>query len=672
MCGTAGAIDLTGNRRFPRERILAMTGALAHRGPDDEQVHLEPGLALGVRRLSVIDVAGGRQPLCNEDGQIWVAYEGEMFNYPELRPQLLQRGHILKTSCDTEAWVHLYEDHKEDVFNIAQGQFAVALWDRNNRTLLLGRDRAGIAPLFYTISDGWLLWASEIKALLASGLVDAQPDRLGLDYFFHFFAASNTRTCFQGVHSLPPGHYLNVRDGKTHLRQYWDLDFPDAGDERQFETPKAAAEELEELLRAAMRRRLAGEVPICSYLSGGLDSTMILGLATQERGGSVPSLTIGLNGSGPNDETGQAAESAELLGSSLTTVRMERGDIAEAYPELIRAAEHPVLDTSAACMIRLAQAAREQGYLVSVTGEGSDESLAGYVWFKIDQFARMTGRPLNPLLRKLSLSRMGGNRHRVPWFGTGGKRVAQQITWEMMAQSRELLYSDDMWSEIGDYQAYDELMLNRQRFQKWHPLNRSLYMAHRVMLSGMLLSAKGDRTLRNGSTEGRFPFLDETVVDFCAQLPPNYKLRGMKDKWLLRQVASNVLPRQIAKRPKTMFRADFSYNFLGPNRPAWVDQLLSPESLHATGYFNSEEVRKNRAAQLHLPRISFRRFVMDMGLMGVISTQLWHHTFMGGGLADLPAWSPRQQVGQSLAHDQSRVESARSDGDPSVISANVE
>src|SRR5262245_61296559 len=204
MCGIAGAIDLMGTRPFPQERILSMTRAIAHRGPDDEQVHLEPGLALGVRRLAIIDVAGGRQPLANETGDVWVAYEGELYDYPELRQRLLERGHRLATRCDTEAWVHLYEDHGEAVFDHARGQFAVALWDRRRRTLLLGRDRPGIAPLFYAQSEGWLLWASEVKALLASGLIDARPDPRAIDYFFNFFSLPATRTCFAGVTSLAP------------------------------------------------------------------------------------------------------------------------------------------------------------------------------------------------------------------------------------------------------------------------------------------------------------------------------------------------------------------------------------------------------------------------------------------------------------------------------------
>src|SRR3954463_14023686 len=181
MCGIAGAVDLTGNRTFPEARLLAMTAAIAHRGPDDEQVHIEPGIALGVRRLAIIDLAGGRQPVGNEDRTIWVAFNGELFEYPELRQELLSRGHTLTTRCDTEAWVHLYEDRGEAMFELARGQFAVSLWDRNNRTLILGRDRVGICPLYYAERDGWLLWGSEVKSLLASGLVEAAPDIKSID-----------------------------------------------------------------------------------------------------------------------------------------------------------------------------------------------------------------------------------------------------------------------------------------------------------------------------------------------------------------------------------------------------------------------------------------------------------------------------------------------------------
>lgn len=642
MCGIAGAIDLTGRRPFPRARVMAMTRSLAHRGPDDEQAHLEDGLALGARRLAFIDVAHGRQPMANENGTVWVAQEGELYEYPELRGDLIARGHVLKTRCDTEAWVHLYEDFGEDIFQHTRGQYAVSLWDRNTRTLLLGRDRAGIAPLFYAEADGWLLWASEIKALFASGLVAAKADRRGLDFFFNFFAISGARTCFEGVRQLAPGHYLRVRDGELALRRYADIDYPDEGAERHDLTAAAAAEELEMLLRDAIRRRLVGEAEVGTYLSGGLDSTTILGLSSQENGAPLQSFTISLDRSGPADEGAKARESADLIGSHLTTVRMTAEDICGAFPELMRAAESPILDTSCACMIRLAQAVRPAGCKTTLTGEGADEALAGYVWFKVDSAGVFPNRPIYRGLRDLFFGPIaGGDSGKLPPFAAiDGMRTAQQITYEMMGHSRNWLYSPGMWRTLEDYSPYDELGLDTARMRRWHPLNRSLYVANKVMLAGMLLAAKGDRPIRSASIEGRFPFLDERVVDFCAQLPPKFKLHGLTDKWLLREVARKTLPAPIANRRKTMFRANLSSLFLGAHGPPWVDQLLTEESLARTGYFDHAAVQRVRGLLDGMKWNPFRRTVLDMGLTGVITTQLWHHTFLGGGLADLPQWQP--------------------------------
>lgn len=625
---------------FPPDCITAMTGAIAHRGPDDEQVHFEPGLALGVRRLAIIDVEGGRQPISNERGDVWVAWEGELYDYPQLRTQLLGRGHVLRTHCDTEAWVHLYEDHGEGVFLKARGQFSTSLWDARTRSLYLARDRAGISPLFYTIQDGWLLWSSEIKGLLASGFVDPRPDPRGIDFFFNFFVLSNSRTCFEGIHSLPPGNFLKVQGEEVEIRQYWDLDFPDRGSERRFRSSDDAVDEYEQLLRGAIRRRLTAERPICAYISGGLDSTTILGLAAQENGRPLHAFTIALDGSGPTNERSQAEEAAALIGSPLTAVSMQPGDVAGMYPALIRGAEGPVLDTSAACTTRLAEVVRENGFVVSLTGEGADESLAGYIWFKVHRWVLATGKPFNDAMRRLLLSRLGGGKNRPPYGGIDGVRVAQQFSYEIMAQSREWLYSPDMWHQLQGYSPYEDLGFNAARMKRWHPLNQSLYAASKIMLPGMLLAAKGDRALRHASLEGRFPFLDERVVDFCSQLPPNYKLRGLTDKWLLRKVARRVLPAQIANRRKTMFRANLSSTFIGPQAPEWAKQLLSRDSLKATGMFSVEGVERATALQARLGRRSLRRFVLDMGLTGVVSTQLWSHMFCGGGLADLPTWSP--------------------------------
>jgi asparagine synthase (glutamine-hydrolysing) len=644
MCGIAGAVDLSGSREFPAQRLLNMTGAIAHRGPDDEQIHREPGIALGARRLSIVDLAGGRQPIANERGDVWVAFNGELFEYPELRAELLARGHTLATRCDTEAWVHLYEDLGEGMFAKARGQFAVSLWDRTNRTLILGRDRVGICPLYYAERDGWLLWGSEIKALLASRMVEAVPDPKGIDHLFSFFCAGTTRTFFAGVKSLAPGHYLRIKDGRVEIHKYWDLDFPDAGQERRLDDPAPLVDEFEGLLRQAVERRLRGDVPVVSYISGGLDSTVVLGLSSRHRGEAIPSFTIGLDRAGP-DERPQSAEAAEVLGSRLTTVTMDKGKIASAFPELTLAAEGPILDTSCAALMRLAAAVHEQGYKVALTGEGADEALAGYVWFKTQKVRDAVRDRFGPFLPRLAHKLMlaavgGGSAHRPPVQATHGVRTAQQDLYDLVAQARATLYTDSMWSRLGDHNPYSDLSLTNDRISRWHPLNQSLYVGYKVMLAGLLMISKGDRIAMHSSVETRYPFLDDDVIAFCAGIDPSYKLHGMTEKWILRKVAGKTLPAQIANRPKTMFRASLAKTFLGPARPPWVDQLLSPESLRATGYFDPKRVAHERWLQTLLPRITARRFVFDVGLTCVVTTQLWHHLFCGGGLCDLPVWTP--------------------------------
>jgi asparagine synthase (glutamine-hydrolysing) len=649
MCGIAGAVDLNGTREFPVDRLLAMTGAIAHRGPDDEHYHVEPGVALGARRLSIVDLAGGRQPIPNEDGSIWVAFNGELFEYPELRQELLERGHRLATRCDTESWVHLYEDLGERMFEKARGQFAVSLWDRPNRTVILGRDRVGICPLYYTQVDGWLLWASEIKALLASGMVAARPDPKGIDHLFAFFCTGTTRTFFEGIQSLPPGHFLRIKDGRAQRHQYWDLDFPDDGDERRLADPTPLVDELEDRLRRAVERRLRGDVPVVSYISGGLDSTVVLGLSSRQRGRAVPSFTIGLDRAGPDERTA-ATEAANMLGSPLTVVTMDQSRIAEAFPELVVAAEGPVLDTSCAALMRLATAVHEQGYKVALTGEGADEALAGYIWYKSQKVRNWIGDAVGTGLPRLMRSGLlaavgGGSSRRPPLNAMNGTRPAQQDMYELLSQARNLLFSREMWHKLDGHSPYSDLDLTNQRMAKWHPLNRSLYVGYKVMLAGLLLVSKGDRIAMHSSIETRYPFLDDDVIQFCSEVAPEYKLKGLTEKWLLRQVAARTLPPQIAGRPKTMFRASLAQTFLGAHRPAWVDQLLSSESIKKAGYFDPDLVARERSRQVRYPRVTPRRFVLDLGLTSVVSTQLWHHLFFGGGLCDLPRWDAPQFAG---------------------------
>ena len=644
MCGIAGALDLTGRRTFEPARMHAMLRAMAHRGPDDSRVHGEAGLTLGACRLAIVDLAGGRQPIANEDGSVWVVFNGELFEYPELFAALEARGHRLVTRCDTEIWVHLWEDHGPAMLDRARGQFAVALWDARQRTLMLARDRIGICPLHYTEVDGWLLWASEIKALLASGLVPVRPDPRGIDHFVSFICAGTVRTFFEGVHSLAPGERLIARDGRISRQHYWDLDFPDAGLERRG-CPDALADELEALLRQSVRRRLRGDVPVVSYVSGGVDSSTVLALAQQEAGRPVRAFTIGLSNAGP-DESQKARALAAHLGVPIDVLMMSRSDIAHAYPALISAAEGPVLDTSSACLVQLAARVHEEGYKVALTGEGSDELLAGYYWFKLQKIQSLAGWPVTRWAFRrgwggLSMAAPDGAPRRTPFAAMAGVRTAQQGIYEQFGTARDRLYSRAMWDALDGHSPFEDLTLPTARMARWHPINQASYVDAKVFLPGVLLVAKGDRSAMRSSVETRPPFLDEDVVEFCSRLHPDLKLRGFREKWLLRQVASRVLPREVAQRRKLGFHAHLAPTFLEPQRPHWVDQLLSVASLEKAGLFDPRAVARERAAVDQWWRWpSLARVRAGGGMTAVVATQLWYHLFCGGGLADLPAWSP--------------------------------
>jgi asparagine synthase (glutamine-hydrolysing) len=654
MCGIAGVVDLSGRGPVPTEVVQTMAEALRHRGPDEDGYLFAPGVALASRRLSIVGLADGRQPIGNEDGRIAVVYNGELFDYPETRAVLEARGHRFRTHCDTELIPHLWEDHGEGTFERLRGQFAVAVWDHGQHRLCLGRDRFGICPLYWTRQatphGEWLLFASEIKALLASGVVEPRPDHRGLDQAFTFFAMPGPRTAFAGVWMLLPGHYLTVQPdqgsgSQVQDRTYWEMDFPDRGSEDRGRSPRGLVDEFEAVLVRATEKRLRADVPVVSYLSGGVDSSLVVALAGHVRKAPIPTFTIRIDAPGL-DETAEATAVARATGTDPVIVGCGPAEVLNTYPRLVRAAESPVVDTSCTALLLLAQEVHRQGYKVALTGEGADEWLAGYPWYKVHKVLGLLdiipGLPLSRLLRRAYVKLAGVPS--FPWSAVrrireaaGGDNAWLEI-YGLMSLSRPRFYSRALREELADYTAYAELGLNYERMRRWHPLNRSLYLGARVHLPGLLLNAKGDRVAMHSSVETRYPFLDEDVFAFLAGLHPRWKLHGFGDKYLLRLLAERWLPRQIAWRRKAMFRAPFD-SFHDEGAPAFVDQLLSEESLRKTGYFDPDAVRAGRLTSRRLRAGSNRRTTLEMGLAGVVATQLWHHTFIDGGLADLPAWA---------------------------------
>jgi asparagine synthase (glutamine-hydrolysing) len=653
MCGIAGIIDLESRRPVPAGVLPAMAQALVHRGPDEDGFLEGPGLGLASRRLSIVGLADGRQPIANEDRSVHVVYNGELFDYVERRAELEARGHRFQTHCDTEVIPHLWEDHQEAMLERLRGQFALALWDRRRQRLVLARDRFGICPLYWTRQsspDGdWLLFASEIKALLASGLVLARPDPRGIHHIFTFFALPGTVTCFQGVQLLLPGHYLDVQLGQpgqaatVREQVFWEMDFPDRGQEDYRTATGKQVDEFERLLLGAVARRLRADVPVVSYLSGGVDSSTVVALACRVRQQPIPTFTIRIDD--PElDETSEAAIVSRHVGTDPVVVNCGADKVLATYPHLVRAAEGPVIDTSCAALLLLAREVHARGYKVALTGEGADEWLAGYPWYKIHKllgfFDLIPGLRLSQHLRRAYLKLAG-----APLFTRAGIEQTLQAVggpnpwldiYGLVSLSKLRFFSREMLATLATHCPYHDLQLNLDRARRWHPLNRALYLGARVHLPGLLLNAKGDRVAMYSSVETRYPFLDEDVFAFLAKLPPRLKLRGFGDKHILRLLAERWLPRSIAWRRKAMFRAPFDSFYADPP-PAFVEQLLSETSLRKTGYFDPSAVAHWRQAFKAMRPGSKQRISVEMGLAGVVSTQLWHHTFIDDSLADLPS-----------------------------------
>jgi asparagine synthase (glutamine-hydrolysing) len=644
MSGIAGWVDLTGARPIRATTLRMMTRALAHRGPNGEAFHEEPGVALGCRAHLVSPGDSGYLVGSNADQTVNVVCQSQLYNRDTLRVTLEGRGHSLKGHRDAELIAHLWDEYGEQLFERLRGQFAVALWDRRRRRLILARDRVGIAPLHWARRGDRVLFASEIKALFASGFVRPEVDCYGVDHAVTFLGLPASRTCFREVQALLPGHYLTVSpeqgEAVGHVC-YWDLDFPNRGDELSGCDGARLTEELEALLATAVTRRLVAAGPVASYISGGLDCSTAAALARRQRP-DLPTFTVRID-SPDHDESERAVRASQALGEAPTILTCRAADMMAAYPDLIRAAESPVADPSCAALMLLAERVRAAGYRVALAGDGADDIFAGYPWFKVDRilglldwfpgvrlsqtvrrlFLRVTAPQVSWSLVRRIQSHLGGHHAWLDLYGLFG-----------MCRSR--FYSAGMKEALAGRVAYEDLTLNLSRMRRWHPLNQDLYLSMKLHVPGLLLRAKGDRIASRSGLELRYPFLDEDVVAFAAGLHPDWKLRRLTDKFLLRRVAARYLPADIAWRPKVDFVAPFE-SLYGQGASPLVEQLLSDESLRRGGYFDPGAVRHWRQRYPQVRPRSTTRISVEIGLASVVATQFWHHMFIDGSLAEVPS-----------------------------------
>jgi asparagine synthase (glutamine-hydrolysing) len=618
-----------------------MLGIIRHRGPDEFGLYLGRRVGIGSARLSIIDLDTGQQPIANEDRSLWIVLNGEIYNYLELRAELERAGHRFSTRSDTEVILHLYEDLGPECLHQLNGQFAIAIWDARQGTLFLARDRLGIRPLFYARLPQGLVFGSEMKAIVLDPRIQARFDPRALAQAFTFWAPLAPRTVFEGVLELPPGHYMQVREGSLALTRYWGLTFPQAGEEATFSQAEAA-EQLRALLSDATRLRLRADVTVGSYLSGGIDSTYITALIRRHTPESLRTFSIAFEESA-FDERAYQEIAVAFLSTDHRRTECSNADIGRVLPEVVWHAEAPLLRASPAPMFLLSRLVHENGIKVVLTGEGADEFLGGYNIYKEDRVRRFWARQPDSELRPLLLRRLypyvadlsrSGDAYLAAFFKRGLTEVervgySHQIRWRGTSRLQRF-FGEEMRAAQGQYDPVDELLgrLNGT-LSDWSPLGQAQYIEVTTFMSSYLLSSQGDRMMAANSVEGRFPFLDHRVVDFCGRLPPQFKIRGLREKHILKKSAEGLVPREICRRQKQPYRAPIHPAFLGQPLD-YVEALLAPEAVRAGGVFDPGAVAALLRRCASGRRVGERE---DMALIGVLSTQLLHHLFMERALS---------------------------------------
>ncbi len=616
------------------EQLEAMISMLRHRGPDAHAIYTAPGVGLAHARLSIIDLSNGRQPMQTADGRLVVTFNGEIFNYIELRESLTARGHQFRTHSDTEVILHAYRQYGTQCVEHFNGQWAFALWDRDTGQLLLSRDRLGIRPLYYTQVGNLFLFASEIKALLAHPQVDAALDPLGLNQLLTYWAPVTPRTLFRGISELPPGHQLLVDQQQSlQIRCYWSLDYDSSPDYRPVDQ---WSEELRELLTDATRLRLRADVPVGAYLSGGLDSTITATLAQQFTGERLRTFSITF-ADDEYDESEHQRKVVESLGVEHNALHCTHDDIARVFPAVVWHAEKPMLRTAPAPLQLLAELVHASGFKVVLTGEGADELLGGYDLFKEAKVRRFYAAQPESQMRAALFERLYPYLPQLQSQSAAMRRAFFRVQpddlrspffshlprWSMTTQLRRFLTPDyalvnQRWDEFGELAAWLP-----DRFGRWSNFCQAQFLEAALLMPGYILSTQGDRMAMAHSVEGRFPFLDHRVAELAGRLPVRWKMKGMTEKYLLKRAFRDVVPEHVRRRTKQPYRAPDAASFFGQDgqatRAQYVSELLSPSRVAEAGVFRPEAVNR-LVEKLRSGRATGTRD--NMAVVAILSTQL--------------------------------------------------
>ncbi len=650
MCGIAGFIErntesdsLDGHQE--RSALLdRMCRVIRHRGPDDQGTMVLGGVALGMRRLSIIDLAGGHQPINGCDDQATVVFNGEIYNYRELQRELEARGHRFHTHSDTEAIVHAYEEYGAACVDHLRGMFAFALWDARARKLFIARDRVGKKPLYYTLTTrGTLVFGSELKSLLEHPEVTRETNPQALDSYLSFGYVVDPLTIFRGIHKLPPGHFLEFADGRVTIRQYWDFTYdPNAIDERRPEDDYL--EELRALLDEAVRVRLISDVPLGAFLSGGVDSSTIVGLMSRHMDQPVKTFSIGFH-----EDSYDELKYARVVAEHFKTDHHEfivTPDVCHVVDELVWHFDEPFADSSAIPTYMVSKLAREH-VTVALSGDGGDELFAGYTRYGVDKkrgnFARLP--------RVLRENAMQSLSRRLP-HGTWGRNYLHNVSLDPLDRyidsvsvftslNQHSLYSDGFQRQLSDGDGSDTAAGIFRRFaahvNTGAPLDSLLYLDSKTYLPGDILT-KVDRMSMAVSLETRVPLLDHKLIEFVTRIPASMKMRGLASKHIFKRAIGDLVPPALLSRPKQGFGVPVQ-QWINQELRSYIRDVLTDKKMRARGYFNWKYVdvlfdEHERGRRDH-----------SMQLWSLFMLELWHRTFVDK--------APAVHAGDALVRDES-------------------
>jgi asparagine synthase (glutamine-hydrolysing) len=653
MCAIAGICN-SQNGKVDTQVLERMIGIVRHRGPDGCGLHSDDGIGLANARLSIIDLSGGHQPMHNEDRSLWITFNGEIFNYLELRKELLSRGHVFATHSDTETILHLYEENGEDCVRDLNGQWALAIWDAIEHKLFLSRDRLGVRPLFYAKAGDNLIFSSEIKSIFVDPNIPRELDLAALDQIFTFWSTLPPRTIFKGICELPPGHSLTFKGGRIEVRPYWQLDFS-----TDYALPENdRIEQLVELLTDATRIRLRSDVPVGAYLSGGLDSTIVTALINKFVGSRLRSFSIGFAPS-DLDESPYQKQAIDFLDTAHEQVNCGYQEVAEVFGNVIWHTEKPILRAAPAPMYQLSKLVRDNGYKVVLTGEGADEIFGGYDIFKEAKIRRFWAAQPHSTTRAKLLRRLypyQSNLQKQPdaylqrFFQASPQDLSNPFfshlpRWELTSRLK-VFFSDEVRSELRGYDAVTELcdQLPPDYF-RWHSFCQAQYLETMFLLPGYILSSQGDRVALAHAVEARHPFLDYRLVEFAGKIPPHLKMKVLNEKYILKRAFGHLLPSAILQRPKQPYRAPDGRSFFTGFGAAYVQTLLAPERIEADGIFDSYAVSKLVDKFRAGNAIGVKD---DMAIVGILSTQLVFDQFISSFQRGGSQWTePRRSCAVS-------------------------